>query len=1244
MLTVSDLPYGDYTITEVNPPSGYRISEGSKTCSISKTHKSDSVTFYDQKGTIEDKGIRVLKIDSDGSGHPIAGVSFELDRYQHYEPNDLYIYDVYEYTLVQEGYYEKDENGNDKLDVNGNKIWVDAEYEWEYDYTTNWVSKKYSYGDIWYDEKDHKEAWDWINVASATTDAEGYAMFGPWDSTSRDPRPDYIDDLGYRVRETSNALGYHDGTLNEEYFYLNKDEENIIKTIPIENEKNKIIIEKKDQVTGEAMSGVQFKLYSGDKGVILTQDSPDGAYNYVGLGSPTVATTSGGKIVYGRMPEGTYKLEEIKTGKIYDLYVLNAAGDTYDGKEAGVTATISFGGREQTYDIYDKKKVSVSGKVWLDKQEGKNNDTNNIDDGEPGIPGVVVTLKDSTGKDPDVSATTSGDGSYKIEYAIDRYKVKNYYLEFNYSGISYKKCIPVQMSSGENGSKAMSDSIPYEDYKYSGHAYTNRNGSRLEEFYPDKKIDEIQNINLGLKQVPDTEYHVEENIEDVKIKMRGQEFTYKHGSPGNRDSATAPTVKFQSKGSVSAYTQPIYPSDIAYDVKNETEELKVDVRYRIDITNTTNYNIPDLYIEKWLIIDSLISNFDKNRYKLSDQEKSWRANGEDSASLASSFAIGPGQTGSIYITFSVKHDAILEILKNPDGIIENHPTGVTASGYHRYQRNDYTWPKSGLEWHRTENKSESATAPYLIFILGEKRILPGKVFEDEVDKEIKNKRGEILGNGQYDKNENIVRNVLIELLEKKDGSLSLAYTYDLNNGNNGEKVADKKEAKIYSNDNGEFQFTGVTPGECYVRFTYGDGTQKIYDMSKKFKQDVSSKDYKSTIVTDDAAANALGHDTNSYGEHWYQHLKDYNQSIAVDNLDKRKEANAKNDENENNNAIKGANLYAETAPFGIKIENIISNEANASSTSSNYLQNGIIDPTKENVYYKGFNFGIIKQPEQNVKLDKLITNIKLTNSQGNTIFDGNPGKIKMQGVTDLDGDKDNEGSWYTRIETAKENIYGSTLTLTYTIKVTNTSDVNYYGHNYYWFGDKRGCYEVTITPKIVTDYLDEKMVCLTTDTQDGKKVEVKKKMTDDNGRKISLLKIANKEESVPGWKTIYTNKKTPRASNKPTYDTVQIIAEKVLSEEDEDLEYINEAEILKGDAKRTPDIVEEGGSGRTQEEIEDIIKTIKSNVDSPDKPLAKNVLTPPTGENLQIYVTATIAAIVILTTLACGIIIIKKKQ
>ena len=55
-----------------------------------------------------------------------------------------------------------------------------------------------------------------------------------------------------------------------------------------------------------------------------------------------------------------------------------------------------------------------------------------------------------------------------------------------------------------------------------------------------------------------------------------------------------------------------------YNIENKQEALKINVAYRIDITNTTNTNIEYVYMEKNLQITNLVDTYDHDRYTLFD--------------------------------------------------------------------------------------------------------------------------------------------------------------------------------------------------------------------------------------------------------------------------------------------------------------------------------------------------------------------------------------------------------------------------------------------------------------------------------------------------------------------------------------------------------------------------------------------------------------------------------------------------
>ena len=852
-----------------------------------------------------------------------------------------------------------------------------------------------------------------------------------------------------------------------------------------------------------------------------------------------------------------------------------------------------------------------------------------------------------------------------------------------------RKYIPVAFNSErfenivENGSRAIMDNVATRDIDLSNIATTYKENDDKGNIYGlgedsnlYKRLYDIgdytlKNINLGIKQLPETEYKIDENLAYVKIKMKGYTYTYNYGGRGDKNLIAAPTVNFQSKGNIRAYTRAIYPSDVSYDLVNSTEELKVNVVYRIDITNTTTYDLPELYQEQKLHVTSLTDKFDSNRYTLNDNN--WTSK-ENVATVKENYlktiygkGLGKTETATSFIEFSVKHNAIMDILNHSnDGIIEDFPTEVTSVAHHEYKRNDYSWQNdiTKVQTHMTRDDTRSAEAPYLIFKLGQQREIKGNVFEDTVTKE-SSANHERLGDGKYSRdNENRVGGVKVDLLDAEEGKditkLQVSKLYGTTG--TGKLTAISQPATTTTGSDGSYTLTGIVPGKYYLRYTYGDGTQKIYDTSgNEVNSEINVKNYKSTIVTSDTAKNALK-DSKQDGL-WYKNMlykepedKDCkNYSVAVDNMDSVVSAQSMINDLAHIQTIKEKQragqltpVMAGTAMISVTIENTKADEANVTETSDGTVCS-----------FPGFNFGIIKRPETHLETDKIITNMKLVNAQGNIIFDGNPETEKLAGVSDLDY-TENKGSSFARIEMDENQLYGSTLTLTYTIIITNNSDVNYYGEKYYWFGEDKNN-QVTVTPITINDYIDRTLTYMS--VSEGKTV------VQDNTKKIEIKEdepeVERKFLKVTGFKAIYTTK--GGKDLKDCQDSVEITAQRVLSSNDNDMIIYN-TEILTDLDSTTGDSKNDNGWKANETSLKDlkVVETnydniVKDKVPTEEEEKAGRVIkardfealhlvsgstvtiTPPTGNDKISLVLYIVTGIISLAILTAGIVIIKKK-
>ena len=148
--------------------------------------------------------------------------------------------------------------------------------------------------------------------------------------------------------------------------------------------------------TEERFAGVTVALLDGDGHPVLDHDGnpmttvtdADGNYQFVGLGV------------------GTYRVSIVdpNTGVLAGLTNTQA----YTGRgatQAPVTITDSS---VQGVDFGFVKPATIGDRVWNDQ------DHNGVDNGEPGVPGVTVILKDASGTEV-ARTTTDSDGRYRFE-------------------------------------------------------------------------------------------------------------------------------------------------------------------------------------------------------------------------------------------------------------------------------------------------------------------------------------------------------------------------------------------------------------------------------------------------------------------------------------------------------------------------------------------------------------------------------------------------------------------------------------------------------------------------------------------------------------------------------------------------------------------------------------------------------------------------------------------------------------
>ena len=907
-----------------------------------------------------------------------------------------------------------------------------------------------------------------------------------------------------------------------------------------------------------ALSGAKFKIYCKDKGWLVRNS--DGTYKYDGDVKSATEFTSNekGEAKIECVKYGTYYVYETAAPEGYDItkqdgYENKNNKDPYsyskDNKWVYLgEVKLNSSNNTVKYTFTNKKIVNLEGKVWLDKLDedktSKEYDYVFTDKLDKLLSGIKVNLHIS--KDVIIDTTTDKDGHYEFNN-LNYWNLAESYIEFEYDNKKYVVVDPFVGNDTKINSKAIEEVMTkaeLDDEKLTGtdgynpgRAVTYKGGSNLNKtpltgYYNDKTYT-IEDINLGLLEKINPTMYVSENLQYVKIAINNYTYTYKYGDPDVTNSQFAPTVKRQNE--ISYSPTKLYPSDIAYNIKNPGG-LQVYLVYSIDVKNNMTDPIDDIYNEGKLYLTSLKAEYDKNRFSLSNdqignEEKEntqfgmWTGeNGIATYSLGAENdeyknGIESENIGTTYIQLKMNNDFVNKILTgDPDELDALQGPGkwatkANANGYHEYLRTDNVWVDDtnvkdfegakGTETYTDKNKyksndkyyihkslpcSDNSSSLSIKFELGKDRVLSGTVFED-----IKEDNS-ALGNGEIDESEkNRAQNVKVELLDVNKEVTNL-YKKDENKP---DKVSITQATDIYTSADGNYKIDGVVPGYYYIRFTYGNGSQKMVDTNGN-KVDIKSNEYKSTIIKNETIQKAMEatQDEAVKLADWYKHI-DAGYNTAIDNLDQRKEIDGyiytretvKDKDGKEVTKIKVTdkdgnvkedkdiimNINSYTPMIGISVE-----DDTADVKEIKHDEDGK-DITEYKNEFTGFNFGLIKQPDTKITVDKKITNVKFTNQVGTTLVSENPASKQSTYVTALDAAVDKSGSKYAKLEIEPEFIYGSNIELTYEIEIKNNSakdfveavtDPNF--GDYYKYGKSENALAKKVTVKVLEDDLDEK--------------------------------------------------------------------------------------------------------------------------------------------------------------------------
>lgn len=289
------------------------------------------------------------------------------------------------------------------------------------------------------------------------------------------------------------------------------------------------------------------------------------------------------------------------------------------------------------------------------------------------------------------------------------------------------------------------------------------------------------------------------------------------------------------------------------------------------------------------------------------------------------------------------------------------------------------------------------------------------------------------------------------------------------------------------------------PDKYLVLFTWGGQT---YTYNGK-EQLIRVQDYKGTIYRDAAAS-----ETNL---EWYK-SRAQRFSDAKDNFDTRNKIDEQSNLLKNSNKttilnyqdtgrlelVDGRNenlitkMDSRTSDFKVNLEyddtkpSDVSDEYELNPDGSIKMNgNGIYAIKKEQHknYLRNVDFGIVERARQVLKLDKDVTNVKITLANGMVLM--NAKIVEKDGKKTFENDvksavyipKSPQANGQVKFELDNEIIQGAHVEIQYALTITNISEKDYKDRNFYLYGYRPDNEDniVTLRTDKIIDYLDNKV-------------------------------------------------------------------------------------------------------------------------------------------------------------------------
>ena len=810
----------------------------------------------------------------------------------------------------------------------------------------------------------------------------------------------------------------------------------------------------------------------------------DGKKQYSGT------TDSSGHLLLDEVLIGDYIIKEV-----YVPYGFEIEGyATMNGKKFTDLTNMKVNlDDDSTMYVYNESYIDIGGIVFLDAKTGKANGPPNgyYDSGDKVVEGIEVKLYRADNNQELETRYTDSNGKYEFKH---RTKAYNYYIRFKYNGQIYEATTYNETSAaakfrsyateGLNERRTFNNkftpvnanhTVPkWTDTSNSAfniYAYTGADGPNNKKTYgKNNTTDELKNINLGIKERDIFDLNLRKDLVNVDVSINGKSHTYDYNGEGEDLEVTIRGTDIPDYERQLRKTDLQYKSAAQYD--SDPDKLQVYVTYKIQIKNQSVGKITGYVLDLNDYADTsyqLVNSYDENGKAINwSSSGSVSGNGKTYNKIHTTSLSNVGITDKkwIFMQYKVSYDTLRELLSKGETTEENY---AEIAGY----KNTYTDTRKDTEGRVMANAGENAglidcdstpdnmnptssnvqnfvkqsktdayqslkgdekskrsmavfeddadVAPGLKLIRDDTpRTISGTVFEDSPLQD-KLKNNERIGDGEYKNGENIVNKVKVELLCQ-----------------NNEDVDTLNKVETRSNTDGSYTLSGYIPGDYLIKFTYGD--YECLVSPQQNNQMYTGQDYKSTIYTE-----------GDYKDlYWYNNTSP-RKNDAVDDYEGRRQV---------------VNSYSKDYKYDIAkvlnatrtnnsdlLETLAEKTYMTANTAKMAMEIEYLKDEKTSYKVQNVDFGIIERPRTKIALEKNVSHIKLTSTDGTTIFDTNQSTSNLTWKENKYNDRGNMVSTGLVQGTVDENLlYGSTLNVRYTLEIKNHSEVDYNEKSYYVTG------------------------------------------------------------------------------------------------------------------------------------------------------------------------------------------------